>query len=512
MTEHSHQIEQARSAHLQRRYNEERRFKLYGQIAIGIAVSFLAILLISIAFRASSAFSRHMIVLDLDPATLSSQEDVTATELNLAVHAELLKLFPELADSRVPRRDLFSVTPRLAVLPVLSRFKRSHMSAPVRVRLALSDELDLYLKGPIKAHDSVRIGEAGRLAQLADGSYRLTDAGMDNFLAFEDSLSEPTQPDTDILISLDRALFELTDTSGAALFLTHLAGPLPDLGEQQAIPVSAIMLGSTSANRPLNNRQIALAMLLRDAGKVERRFNASLFSNADSTYPELAGAAAAIVGSLFTMFITALFAIPIGIFAAIYLEEFAPQSRLTQIIEININNLAAVPSIIFGLLGATVFLNTLGLPRSVPLVGGLVLGLLVLPTIIIASRAALRAVPPSMRDAALGLGASKSQAVFHHVLPLAAPGILTGAIIAMARALGETAPLLLIGMVAFVSDVPTSPNDEATVLPVLIYKWFSGSERAWEPMTAAIIIILLTILVAMNLLAVLLRRRFERRW
>ncbi|MEC7291441.1 MAG: DUF3333 domain-containing protein, partial [Pseudomonadota bacterium] len=184
MTEHSHQIEQARSAHLQRRYNEERRFKLYGQIAIGIAVSFLAILLISIAFRASSAFSRHMIVLDLDPATLSSQEDVTATELNLAVHAELLKLFPELADSRVPRRDLFSVTPRLAVLPVLSRFKRSHMSAPVRVRLALSDELDLYLKGPIKAHDSVRIGEAGRLAQLADGSYRLTDAGMDNFLAF----------------------------------------------------------------------------------------------------------------------------------------------------------------------------------------------------------------------------------------------------------------------------------------------------------------------------------------
>jgi len=159
-----------------------------------------------------------------------------------------------------------------------------------------------------------------------------------------------------------------------------------------------------------------------------------------------------------------------------------------------------------------VFLNTLGLPRSVPLVGGLVLGLLVLPTIIIASRAALRSVPPSVRDAALGIGASPSQAVFHHVLPLAAPGILTGAIIAMARALGETAPLLLIGMVAFISEVPSSPNDEATVLPVLIYKWFSGAERAWEPMTSAVIIILLAVLVTMNLVAVLLRRRFERRW
>lgn len=514
MSEQTQLSSQVRSAHLQRRYNRERRFKLYGQIAIGIAVSFLAILLISITVKATSAFSRHMIVLELDPAELSNQADLDATELNLAVHRELLKLFPELSQERIQRRDLFSVTPRLAVLPVLNRFKRtlSNRDAPVRVRLALSDELDLYLKGPIKDHESIRIGEAGRLAKLNDGSYRLTDAGMDNFLAFEDSLGARPQPMSDILIALDQGLFELTETSGAALFLNHLAGPLPALGEQHAIPVNAIMLGSTSANRPLNNRQIALAMLLRDAGKIERRFNTSLFTNADSTYPELAGAAAAIVGSIFTMFITALFAMPIGIFAAIYLEEFAPNSRLTHIIEININNLAAVPSIIFGLLGATVFLNTLGLPRSVPLVGGLVLGLLVLPTIIIASRAALRAVPPSMRDAALGLGASRTQAVFHHVLPLAAPGILTGAIIAMARALGETAPLLLIGMVAFVSDVPSSPNDDATVLPVLIYKWFSGSERAWEPMTTAIIIILMTILVAMNLLAVLLRRRFERRW
>jgi len=212
------------------------------------------------------------------------------------------------------------------------------------------------------------------------------------------------------------------------------------------------------------------------------------------------------------MFVTALFAIPVGILAAVYLEEFAPKNRMTNIIELNINNLAAVPSIIFGLLGAALFINAFGMPRSVPLVGGLVLGLLVLPTVIIASRAALKSVPPSVRTAALGLGASQTQSVFHHVLPLAAPGIMTGAILAMARALGETAPLLLIGMVAFVNEVPTGPTQEATTLPVLIYKWFSGAERAWEPMTSAVIIILLATLVLMNLAVVLLRRRFERRW
>jgi phosphate transport system permease protein len=320
------------------------------------------------------------------------------------------------------------------------------------------------------------------------------------------------EPRTDILISLSGAWFDLQTVSGAALELQHLAGPLPDLGEQNRATITALILPTKSQNRQVSNHQIAYALLLKEQDMIARRFNGSLFTSADSTYPELAGAAAALVGSMFTMLMTALFAIPVGIFAAVYLEEFAKKSLITNIIEVNINNLAAVPSIIFGLLGAAVFLNTFGLPRSVPLVGGLVLGLLVLPTIIIASRAALQSVPPSVRDAALGLGASHSQAVFHHVLPLAAPGILTGAIIAMARALGETAPLLLIGMVAFISEVPQTPSDEATVLPVLIYKWFSGAERAWEPMTAAVILILLVILVGMNLIATLLRRRFVRRW
>ncbi|MEO1786287.1 MAG: phosphate ABC transporter permease PstA, partial [Pseudomonadota bacterium] len=213
-----------------------------------------------------------------------------------------------------------------------------------------------------------------------------------------------------------------------------------------------------------------------------------------------------------TMLVTAGFAVPVGIAAALYLEEFAPKTRVTELIEVNINNLAAVPSIVFGLLGAAVFLNIFGMPRSVPFVGGLVLGLLTLPTVIIASRASLRAVPPSIRAAALGLGASKTQTVFHHVLPLAAPGILTGAIIGLARALGETAPLLLIGMVAFVAEVPSGPTDEATALPVLVYKWSTGAERAWEYNTAAAIIVLLLFMIIMNATAVFLRRRFERRW
>ena len=514
MTETTLPSESDQDARLRRRKQAERRFKLYGQLAIGIAVSFLITLLASIGWRAVSAFSHHTLSVELPVGQLAQAENPDVTDLNLAIRDDLLVSFPEFAADRNKRAELFALAPRLAVLPLLERLRTNTPGADeiVTAHLTLSDDADLYLKNDIRSHRSTPVGEAGRLAQLSTGAYRLSDAGQDSFISLQDQLANAEYANQDILISLSGTLFELTDTAGASLILTHLAGPVPELGEQGARPVTAIFLGSESANRQLSSRQVAILIVMRDAGMIERRFNGSLFTNADSTYPELAGAAAAIAGSLFTMLVTALFAIPVGVFAAIYLEEFAPKSRLTTIIEVNINNLAAVPSIIFGLLGAALFLNTLNLPRSIPLVGGLVLGLLVLPTIIIASRAALRSVPPSMREAALGLGASKSQAVFHHVLPLAAPGILTGAIIAMARALGETAPLLLIGMVAFVSDVPTSPSDEATVLPVLIYKWFSGSERAWEPMTAAIIIVLLTILIAMNLIAVLLRRRFERRW
>ncbi|MHA7898983.1 MAG: phosphate ABC transporter permease PstA [Henriciella sp.] len=514
MTERAPHITQADAKRLRQRYQAERRFKLYGQIAIAIAVSFLGILLISIASKAASAFTRHELVLSIDQPDFATQTNLTVSDFNLAVRDALLEEFPEIADDRLARAELFGLTTRLAVLPLARQVQDNPTIAnlPIETRLALSDDLDLYLKSDLQSHRQRDIGVAGRLSRTATGSYRLTDAGPDGFASL---LADPQMfSDTsgDILIGLAGAHFELLEITGAALVLKHLAGPLPPLGEQNQARIGATLLSTRDADRKVSNRQVAMAVHLLDEDRIERRFNSSLFFNSDSTYPELAGAAAAIIGSLLTMIITAVFAIPVGILAAVYLEEFSRKSLLTSIIEVNINNLAAVPSIIFGLLGAAVFLNTLGLPRSVPFVGGLVLGLLVLPTIIIASRAALRSVPPSVRDAALGLGASPSQAVFHHVLPLAAPGILTGAIIAMARALGETAPLLLIGMVAFISEVPNSPNDEATVLPVLIYKWFSGAERAWEPMTSAVIIILLTVLVSMNLIAVLLRRRFERRW
>ena len=262
----------------------------------------------------------------------------------------------------------------------------------------------------------------------------------------------------------------------------------------------------------LSQKQIAWAAELQDAGELRVGLNKTLFTAGDSREPEQAGIKAALVGSAYTLLVTFLLSFPVAVAAAIYLEEFAPTNRWTDLIEVNINNLAAVPSIVFGLLGLAVFINFFHLPRSAPLVGGIVLSLMTLPTIIISSRAALKAVPPSIRQAAQGLGASEVQVVFHHVLPLAMPGILTGTIIGLAQALGETAPLLMIGMVAFIVDIPTSITDAATVLPVQIFLWADSPERAFTEKTSAAIVILLGFLVVMNAVAVLLRRRFERRW
>ncbi|MEO0421708.1 MAG: phosphate ABC transporter permease PstA [Pseudomonadota bacterium] len=260
----------------------------------------------------------------------------------------------------------------------------------------------------------------------------------------------------------------------------------------------------------LSTKELAWVDELQAQGRIKRRFNLALFSRGDSRNPELAGILGATVGSALTLLVTLLVSFPVGVAAAIYLEEFAPKNRITDVIEVNINNLAAVPSIVFGLLGLALFIDLFGLPRSAPLVGGLVLSLMTLPTIIISSRAALKTVPPSIRDAALGLGASRTQVVTHHVLPLAMPGMLTGTIIGMARALGETAPLLMIGMVAFVVDVPGSLTDPSTVLPVQIYLWADSPERAFVERTSAAIMVLLVFLITMNGLAVYLRRRFER--
>jgi phosphate transport system permease protein len=288
------------------------------------------------------------------------------------------------------------------------------------------------------------------------------------------------------------------------------------VGKEVTIPLAldsaADMYLKGAATPQIDEKQAGWLKSLEDNGVITSGFSTNFFTNGDSREPESAGIRGALIGSILTIIITLSIALPLGVAAALYLEEFAPKNRLTDLIEVNINNLAAVPSIIFGLLGLAVFLNVFGLPRSTAIVGGLVLALLVLPTIIIAARAAIRSVPPSIKEAALGVGASHMQAVFHHVLPLAAPGILTGTILAVARALGETAPLLMIGMIAFIADVPGGFTDAATVLPVQVFLWSDLPEAGFKSRTAAAILVLLVLLFCINALAIYLRNRFERRW
>lgn len=320
-----------------------------------------------------------------------------------------------------------------------------------------------------------------------------------------------------------RELYRLVSVGAAYVLRALVENDLSLLGTTQSVWVPAssdvdmLMKGNIDAGidealRTLSDQQIDWVTTLKEKGLLRSQFNKALFSNGDSREPELAGIKGAVMGSFYMLLVTISLSFPIGVAAAIYLEEFAPKNRWSDLIEVNINNLAAVPSIVFGLLGLAVFINWLSLPRSAPLVGGLVLTLLTLPVIIIASRAAIQAVPPSIREAALGLGASRTQVVFHHVLPLAMPGMLTGAIIGMSRALGESAPLLMIGMVAFIVDVPGGFTDPATALPVQIYLWADSPERAFAERTSAAIIVLLGFLLLMNLAAVIMRRRMERRW
>lgn len=262
----------------------------------------------------------------------------------------------------------------------------------------------------------------------------------------------------------------------------------------------------------LTEKQVTWISALVDDNALKTRFNTGFFTSGDSAEPEQAGILGAFIGSLLALAVTLALSFPIGVASAVYLEEYAKQNRFTDFIEVNINNLAAVPSVIFGLLGLAIFLNFFGMPRSIPLVGGLVLSLMTLPTIIIASRAAIKSVPPSIREASLGMGASKMQMILHHVIPLAMPGMLTGTIIGMAQALGETAPLLMIGMVAFIADIPTGVTDPSTVLPVQIFLWADSPERAFTERTSAAIMVLLMFLISMNMIAIWLRKRLERRW
>jgi len=327
----------------------------------------------------------------------------------------------------------------------------------------------------------------------------------------------------DVGRSDQRKLFQLVST-GASYQLQNqvmanpeLIGTTVDVWVPADDNVDMLVKGHIDRDLPESDRlmkdnQIQWVDTLVADDRIDTRFNTAFFTNGDSRDAELAGIWGAAVGSFYTLVVTLVLSFPIGVMAAVYLEEFAPKNRWTDLIEVNINNLAAVPSIVFGLLGLAVFINFFELPRSAPLVGGLVLTLMTLPTIIIASRSSLKSVPPSIREAALGMGASRMQMVTHHVLPLALPGMLTGTIIGMAQALGETAPLLMIGMVAFIVDIPDGFTDAATVLPVQIFLWADAPERAFVERTSAAIMVLLGFLIAMNALAVYMRKKFERRW
>lgn len=412
-------------AGLKRRYAREGRFKLYGLLAIGVAVSFLLLLLGRIIEQGHTAFYSHTLTTPvyMDPARVDRAYP-QGTNFELLVAEQQLARFGITDDAAgtkaLAMRSLFSSELKfVAAERVASNPNIIGQTLPIAA--PLSDDADLY---------------------------------------FKDEISRDTPQD----------------------------------------------------QRRLTDEQIDWLDRMEASGHVSAHFNTGLFTKGDSTEPELAGVLGAIVGSALMLMITAVIAIPLGVGAAVYLEEFAPRGRLTDLIEVNINNLAAVPSIIYGLLGLTLFINWMHLPRASPLVGGLVLALMALPTIIIATRSSLKAVPPSIREAALAMGASKTQTVFQHTLPLAMPGVMTGSIISMAHALGETAPLLLIGMVSFIPGIPTSIVEPTGALPSLVYIWENASERAFHERTAAAILVLLTFMIVMNAAAIVLRRRFERRW
>jgi len=412
-------------ARLAKRHSQEKRFRLYGRVAIIVALSFLVVLLGRIIHQGYTTFIDNQISVSvyLDPSKID-RADIGGANYDQMVALSLLATLGETDDEYGEKSG--------------------------KILEIMSNDLGFQLLKQVRADPSA-IGK------------RVTVTGP---------------------VKSDASLYYKGD----------------------------IKRSTPQDSRKLDDQQLDWLDELKAAGAIKSGFNFGFLTRSDSTEAEQAGVLGAIVGSLMMLFVTAFLAVPIGVLAATYLEEFAPKNRWTDLIEVNINNLAAVPSIVYGLLGLAVFINWLAVPRSSPLVGGLVLALMALPTVIIATRSALKAVPPSIREAALGVGASRTQTVFHHVLPLAMPGVMTGAILSLAHALGETAPLLMIGMVSFVPGVPEGFTGSATVLPVQVFIWETASERGFHERTAAAIIVLLVFMIVMNLTAILVRRRFERRW
>jgi len=560
------------------RYRAELRFRAAGLGAVAAAVGILVILLSSIVSGGLPAFTAHELALtvDLDRDAVDPMGDGSEESLRRGGYSGILQTamreeFPEVQGRR-DLRNLFSLYTALNA----TRLMDDVLDDPDLIgtqhvfTMPLADDLDLYLKGQLvddrtlATNGSLTLEEAGSdvLVRSSATDFRDMAAGVTRSLRARatvleveaDALeqrangltgteAEDMRYDAQIIrrqaaevraaldagagpIELDVSLPSvIVEADGRAVLLTSLARDgasatgryLLGSGGLEAVDAWTLYVIDTPAERRrVSDQLIVWTRALEARGAIQSVFNTYLFANADSREPELAGVKGALYGSILTMIITIMISVPIGVFTALYLEEYAPKNRFTALIEVNINNLAAVPSIVFGLLGLAVFINAFGLPRSAPLVGGLVLSLMTLPTVIIATRAALQAVPQSIRQAALAVGASRTQTVFHHVLPLAAPGILTGAIIGLAQALGETAPLLMIGMVAFIADAPTLGlegfTQPATVMPVQVFLWSDGAERAFQARTGAAILVLLALMIGFNALAIYLRRRFERRW
>lgn len=526
----SQTIKEAVTARLARRYRAELRFRAAGLAAIFTAMLILLSLLVSVFGQGIPAFTAYWMKLPVelradwvDPQSTRSEASLRDGRYNRVLQQGLRDQFPEVRDRR-ELRDLFALyTPLNSATLMREVMRRPELIGESYVfTMPLSDDLDLYLKGKL-VEDREWAGDGELVVSPEADAVRL-DFQSPVLSSLVEAL--PVSEDT----STDRILSATTpsvfiERAGGTIRLTRISADgyrawgevlVSESETQDAESWGFYIADTPQSRRRLDDLQLIWTRALVERGVIEHGFNTYLFTRADSREPELAGIKGALFGTLLTMIITMALSIPLGVFTAIYLEEFAPKNRVTDLIEVNINNLAAVPSIVFGLLGLAVFINIFGVPRSTPLVGGLVLSLMTLPTVIIATRAALKAVPSSLRDASLGVGASKTQTVFHHVLPLAAPGILTGSIIGLAQAMGETAPLLMIGMVAFIADAPDLSLDgfvePATTMPVQVFLWANSAERAWEAKTAAAIIILLVVLIGFNALAVYLRRRFERRW
>ncbi|MHA1127632.1 MAG: phosphate ABC transporter permease PstA [Alphaproteobacteria bacterium] len=562
------------AARLTKRKAAEWRLQAYGIIAITLAGAALITLMWSVVGKASGAFTESYITLpvtleaaEIDPDSTADPAIIGRANFGGIAKDTLKAAFP-FVTARSDKRAMYDIISSGAAFELRERVMQSPdlIGQTVDFRFLASDIADLYLKGSYG--EMASLARTGVLSVETDGKTATVSSTAEDFgavmalvqaellekaafnrgqaalqengrIVFEErgdlveAATRAAERDRLTALAVDleaRAVeggLEMLDKNSVSVLL-QLGDAWVKLTEVSVTGGSGKVYGTLSsgsfddwdlrvqevpeASRKVSDVQAILIESLRTADAIETAFNTRFFTAGDSREPELAGIWGAAVGSFWTMLVTILLAFPIGVMAAIYLEEFAKKNLMNTFIEVNINNLAAVPSIVYGLLGLAVFLGFFGVPRSAPLAGGIVLAVMTLPTIIIASRAAMAAVPPSIRDAALGIGASKLQTAFHHVLPLSMPGILTGTIIGMARALGETAPLIMIGMVAFIVDIPTGITDSATVLPVQIYRWSDFPERAFEARTSAAILVLLLFLVLMNGMAVFFRKRFERRW